>query len=167
MKWEGHASRNHRYDWGGISCCLLHGNVIALDTPSYPMCIFYVFVLLCVAFSRAVCCSNSSSDVQHRIVGWIMNDELETGVEWSGHYPSDDTILAFIWKEWGKPRNTSIRIIGAPTEIQTRNLLNTNLKIYRLDQLADGQLYRFVTTLYCTSWIFSTLLSFMRKRPML
>jgi hypothetical protein len=80
-----------------------------------------------------------------------MNDELETDVEESCHYPSEITTLEFVWKDLGKPRNISVNIIGFPTEIQTRHLLNTNLKIYRLGQLAERQLYRFVVTLYRTS----------------
>jgi hypothetical protein len=37
-----------------------------------------------------------------------------------------------LWRNWGKPRKNFVRIIGAPTEIQTGHLPNTSWKRYLL-----------------------------------
>jgi hypothetical protein len=75
----------------------------------------FCFLLWCVSSQTIlVCC---------RIVGWLMNSELkgnckESEVIWG-------TILIFPWSDWGKQRNTSIKIAGTQADILTGHLSNT------------------------------------------
>jgi hypothetical protein len=45
--------------------------------------------------------------------------------------PIGGTIPAFLWKEGGKPRKTSERIVGIKAEIRTSIIQNTSQKHYR------------------------------------
>jgi hypothetical protein len=58
---------------------------------------------------------------QHRIVRWLMNDELKMVwkeailVYWA-------TVLTFAWRCWGKLRETAVKIAGMPAEIRTKQV---------------------------------------------
>jgi hypothetical protein len=45
------------------------------------------------------------------------------------------TILTFGWKDWRKPRYTSVVVAGVPTEIRNGHLRNTFLKCWRYTNL--------------------------------
>jgi hypothetical protein len=53
-----------------------------------------------------------------------MNDNeqwIVKTVEGTGRDLISNTILAFAWRDWGKPRETSASIINESSEIQTQN----------------------------------------------
>jgi hypothetical protein len=46
------------------------------------------------------------------MIGWIISY-----LERRGRGLIEDTIPAFVWKDWGKPRKNSVRIAGLRAEI--------------------------------------------------
>jgi hypothetical protein len=62
----------------------------------------------------------SSSDNRMIHEYWIGMD-----MKGSGRGLNQGTIPAFFWKDWWKPRKTSVRLDGYRTEISTQDLPNT------------------------------------------
>jgi hypothetical protein len=56
-----------------------------------------------------------------------VNNKLE-GMWKKYSWPSLRYYTTICWRVWGKPLKTSVRIAGAPTEIQARHLWNTSQK---------------------------------------
>jgi hypothetical protein len=51
---------------------------------------------------------------------------IKKDVEGSGHGLMKGNIPEFVWKNWGKPQKSSVRIVDLWAEILTRNFPNTN-----------------------------------------
>jgi hypothetical protein len=69
------------------------------------------------------------------MVGRKINNELK----WCGRNRSSVSRCStakFVWKDWGKIKENSVRITDAPTEIRTENLPNTYLKRHRYTNLS-------------------------------
>jgi hypothetical protein len=90
-------------------------------------------LFLCSSFTCAV-----SQVIQHRMTA--ANNELETIGICTGLITG--TIPALIWREWGKPRKPTFKIVCIPTEVPTEHLPNTCLESYR-----SSSLY-FISSLY-------------------
>jgi hypothetical protein len=59
------------------------------------------------------------------MVGWLIGKDMEgsgRGLIWG-------TIVAFAWRDWGKPSKTSVRIAGLRADIWIRDLQNMKQKV--------------------------------------
>jgi hypothetical protein len=67
--------------------------------------------------------------LQRRMIEWLGNYELKK------IWKEARTIPAFSWRDWGKPRNSSVGIARFPAKIRTENLSNTSLGRQRCTDL--------------------------------
>jgi hypothetical protein len=79
------------------------------------------FYVICDIFKGAVC----SSTLYY--VEWQGNKQNVMDVAGSNPVLILGTTLAFAWKNWGKPRKSSVRIVGVQTDSWTRNIHNIRL----------------------------------------
>jgi hypothetical protein len=77
--------------------------------------------LLLVLCRRWHCIDNTASNGRRTDEGFIKKLSWLNG----------DTTSAFLWMDWVKPRNTSVRITGIPAEVQTQHLSFAFLQDYR------------------------------------
>jgi hypothetical protein len=64
---------------------------------------------------------------------WRIGKDMEN----CGHGLICGTILAFSWSNWGISRNTSIRIVSVPPDLQAEHLLNISQKHCHLSHLVQ------------------------------
>jgi hypothetical protein len=55
----------------------------------------------------------------------------------AGLFKQRPNLLQFAWKDFGKPRKTPVRAAGSTAEIQTGNLTDISVEIYRYTDLVD------------------------------
>jgi hypothetical protein len=80
---------------------------------------FLLFYVLMASSNDAI----SNSEYIDHTAGWI---KCWKELIWI-------TILEFIWRDWGKPRETSVRVACLPSGIWTQDLPNTKQKSCPLD----------------------------------
>jgi hypothetical protein len=80
----------------------------------------------CRFFSNAF----SIESIQPRLKGWLMNDELEGTWKEAAMAYKRCIIAAYALWNWGKSRNTLVRIANVPVEIRTENLLDKSVALY-------------------------------------
>jgi hypothetical protein len=49
------------------------------------------------------------------------------------------TKFAFVWRGWGEPWKLSVRLVGNPKKIRTRDVTNTKPEPYRYTETAPAQ----------------------------
>jgi hypothetical protein len=82
---------------------------ISVSCTVYILSVIYVYLRF------------STENTYRWTVGWWMDSELEM---------NRDTIPGFAWRDWGKPRNISVRILSVPAEIGTAYLQSTGVDLY-------------------------------------
>jgi hypothetical protein len=73
-----------------------------------------------------------------------MNDEWQTenDFEASKLWPNQSTMLAFAWRDWGKPQKASVRIATVSANIWTKHLPTTDLQHYQYANLLSQELWK-------------------------
>jgi hypothetical protein len=60
----------------------------------------------------------------------MMMDEWWIAEDLEAAWPIRGTNPEFVWREWGKPRESSFSVGVVPVEIRIKHLVNTSSEIY-------------------------------------